>query len=113
MEQVESKFLRIVKDNDNRFVVNLTTGGVPISLSSVSSINCLVKDLKDNVLAVPVISVLDAEAGSIEIWLRKDQTMELVVGQIVKFDLRLKFNTGDELNVPVPPFYGIVVGIVS
>lgn len=106
----ESGLLTIVKGYDIRFLVQLVSDGVPLNLSSVEEATCyVVDDTSRQFLFEATVIISDPANGEIEIVMRRDQTAKLIPSQVVAFDIRLRFASGDEVVFPSPPVYGVVL----
>lgn len=110
----QSQLITVVRDNDIRFSVMLTSEGTPINLSSVEWVRCYVCDAQSKSLLFQATAfVTDPSRGEIEISFSREQTRKLIPGQIISFDIRVRFQSGEEVTFPSPPFHGVVLDAVT
>jgi len=105
--------IRIVKGNDEEFLVTVTAGGIPLNLSNIA-LKCEVKSEPGRVfLFEAVLEPDDPVNGKIRIRFPRTETEKLREGSIVSFDLMLTMPDGTVRNIPSPPFKAVVVGRVT
>jgi hypothetical protein len=105
--------LRVVKGNDEEFLVTVEAGGIPLNLSGVS-IRCEVKTEPGRVKLFEAIVEPDNPAnGKVRVKFPRTETEKLKEGSVIAFDLLLSLPDRTIKNVPSPPFKAIVVGRVT
>jgi len=109
----EYQELRIVKGNDEEFLVTISAGGIPVNLSDIQ-IKCEVKSEPGRImLFTAIVEPDDPSNGKIRIRFPRTETEKLREGSIISFDLMLTMPDGTVRNVPNPPFKAVVVGRVT
>lgn len=81
--------LRIVKGNDEEFLVTISAGGIPVNLSDIQ-IKCEVKSEPGRIMLFEaIVEPDDLTNGKIRIRFPRTETEKLREGTIVSFDLML------------------------
>lgn len=109
-----SDVFEIVRGNDIRFTVGFTASDdSPLVLTGVS-VQCSVKDARTlQKLFDAIVSVIDEQAGEIEVVFPHYETIKLSPSQVLVFDFKLIFPDGSIQNLPVPPLRAVVVDPVT
>jgi len=109
----QKREIRIVRGNDEEFLVTMTAAGIPLNLTNIA-LKCEVKtEPGRQFLFEAIIEPDDLENGRIRIRFPHTETEKLREGSMVSFDLMLTMPDGTVRNVPNPPFTAVVVGRVT